>query len=225
MEPVFPPCPLCAGTAIAAYHRDKRRDYLHCATCGLVFVPPAQHLSRAAEKAEYDRHENDPEDPGYRRFLGRLFAPLNERLAEGSRGLDFGCGPGPTLSKMFEEVGHSVTLYDPFYAPDASVLTGRYDFITLSEVIEHLAEPGRELERLWALLQPGGWLGVMTKRVRDRDAFKTWHYISDPTHIAFYSEATFRWLAARWPAAELVVAGADVVLIGKAAARGDESTD
>ena len=212
-------CPLCGRARPVPYHRDTVRCYLNCPTCNLVFVPPAQHLSAAAEKACYDRHDNRPDDPRYRRFLDRLFTPLNERLAAHSRGLDFGCGPGPTLSKMFEEAGHSVALYDPYYATDKSVLAARYDFITASEVVEHLAEPGKELDRLWASLAPGGWLGIMTKRVRDQAAFRTWHYITDPTHIAYFSEATFHWLTARWSSmgasATLVVAGSDVVLIEK----------
>ena len=217
-------CPLCGGTSIVPYHRDTARDYLSCRTCDLVFVPPAQHLSATDEKACYDRHDNRPDDPRYRRFLDRLFAPLNQRLAPGSQGLDFGCGPGPTLSKMFEAAGHSVVLYDPHYAPDRSVLDARYDFITLSEVVEHLAAPGEALDGLWSSLAPGGWLGIMTKRVRDQEAFRTWHYIADPTHIAYFSEATFHWLVGRWSSmgtpATLVVAGDDVVLIEKGSYHG-----
>jgi len=218
-EPENHSCPLCGGTDVVAYHRDVVRDYLNCRTCDLVFVPPGQHLTAADEKARYDRHDNRPDDPRYQRFLDRLFTPLNQRLARNSRGLDFGCGPGPTLSKMFEDAGHSVALYDPYYAPDKSVLSARYDFITLSEVAEHLAEPGPELDALWAGLAPGGWLGIMTKRVRDQAAFSTWHYITDPTHIGYFSETTFQWLAGRWSStgrpATLVIAGDDVVLIEK----------
>jgi hypothetical protein len=208
-------CPLCGNTDITPYHRDDTRNYLQCGACKLVFVPPGQHLSAADEKACYDRHDNRPDDPGYRHFLERLFAPLSQRLAAHARGLDFGCGPGPTLSVMFEEAGHPMALYDPFYAPDRAVLSGPYDFITLSEVAEHLAAPSKELDNLWAALAPGGWLGIMTKRVRDPAAFKSWHYINDPTHVCFFSEATFQWLADRW-SASLDVVGDDVVLMGKA---------
>ncbi len=212
-------CPLCRGTDIVTYHSDKMRDYLNCTACDLVFVPRAQHISPRAEKAYYDLHDNQPDDPGYRRFLDRLFTPLNQRLTPNAQGLDFGCGPGPTLSKMFAEAGHEMALYDPHYAEDKSVLSASYDFITLSEVAEHLAEPGPELDRLWRLLRPAGWLGIMTKRVRDRAAFRTWHYITDPTHVAYFSEATFHWLAGHWSAngalARLEIIGADVVLIQK----------
>jgi 2-polyprenyl-3-methyl-5-hydroxy-6-metoxy-1,4-benzoquinol methylase len=153
-----------------------------------------------AEKAEYDRHQNRPNDPAYRQFLHRLAAPLQARLAPGSQGLDFGSGPGPTLALMLTEAGHEVALYDPFYAHRPAVLNGRYDFITASEVVEHLHHPGRELNRLYRLLKPGGLLGIMTKRVIDHERFIHWHYINDPTHVCFFSRETFAWLTARWRA-------------------------
>lgn len=207
-------CPLCHHTQITPYHRDKKRSYLQCHTCDLVFVPDMHHLNTTDEKAYYDLHDNQPHDPAYLRFLDRLYSPLNERLQLNATGLDVGCGPGPALATMFEEAGHTVALYDPYYAPDKSVLSQNYDFITLSEVVEHMACPGRELDNLWAQLVPGGWIGIMTKRVRDAEAFKTWHYITDPTHISYFSETTFQWLSAHW-SAKLTIIGTDVVLIQK----------
>ncbi|WP_183314930.1 class I SAM-dependent methyltransferase [Halomonas fontilapidosi] len=188
-------CPLCGTTDTGHFHRDARRDYRRCQHCALVFVPPHQRLGPAQERDVYDQHENAPDDPGYRRFLSRLFDPLSQRLPPGARGLDFGAGPGPTLSVMFEEAGHPMAIYDPFYSPDTSVLQREYDFITATEVAEHLFEPGRELSMLGDRLASGGWLGLMTKRVTSHDAFTRWHYILDPTHVVFFSEATFIWLA------------------------------
>ncbi|MDX1346514.1 MAG: class I SAM-dependent methyltransferase, partial [Sedimenticolaceae bacterium] len=133
------------------------REYHRCSTCDLVFVPAAFFVSRDDEKSLYDMHENDPQDMAYRDFLSRLFDPMLERLPDRASGLDFGSGPGPTLSLMFEEQGHRVRLYDPFYAPDESALREQYDFITATEVAEHLHRPAFELERLWSLLRPGGW--------------------------------------------------------------------
>lgn len=210
-------CPLCASAETAFYHRDARRDYRHCRRCDLVFVPPVFRLSPAEERAVYDQHENSPEDLGYRRFLGRLFDPLRERLAPGARGLDFGAGPGPTLSVMFEEAGHPMAIYDPFYAPDAGVLEEEYDFITATEVAEHLFAPGEVLARLAGRLRPGGWLGLMTKRTTTREAFARWHYILDPTHVGFFSEASFQWLAESL-GMSVEFPAADVVLLQKPAA-------
>lgn len=214
--PMQPPenCPLCSGTALAGYHRDKRRAYLQCSICDLVFVPEQFHLSADQEKAEYDFHQNDPLDLGYRGFLNRLAEPLLERLEPQSQGLDFGCGPGPCLSLMLEEQGHSVALYDLYYANKPHLLASEYDFVTATEVVEHLANPLFELDRLWGILRSGGQLAIMTKLVSSPEKFANWHYKSDPTHISFFSVATFEYLGQRWGSAPQFI-GADVIIFQK----------
>jgi len=119
---------------------------------------------------------------------------------------------------MLNEAGFPTAIYAPFYAPFYApaehVWQDRYDFITASEVVEHLRRPWEKLQRLWTVLRPGGWLAMMTKRVLNQKAFTTWHYTNDPTHVAFFSEATFVWLARQWSAG-LDIAGPDVVLLRK----------
>tara|TARA_R110002110_G_C13470513_1_gene720815 strand:- start:52918 stop:53562 length:645 start_codon:yes stop_codon:yes gene_type:complete len=207
-------CPLCDSTDSAAYARDRRREYLQCQRCDLVYVPPAYYLAREAELAEYQLHENTVHDAGYRRFLSRLAQPLVERLPAGARGLDFGCGPGPALAQMLREQGFEVALYDPFFAPDERPFEQVFDFICATEVVEHLHRPGWELQRLWSLLAQGGWLGVMTKLVLGQEAFARWHYKNDPTHVCFFSRTTWQWWA-QANNAELVFVGSDVMLLGK----------
>ena len=207
-------CPLCRNEKIQEYHRDSVREYLACTHCGLVFVPREYWLDPAAEKAEYDLHTNDPDDAGYRKFLSRLTDPLLARLSPGSRGLDFGCGPGPALAAVMAEAGHGVSLYDLYYFPDRRALAQTYDFITATEVVEHFKDPLAELETLFAGLNPGGWLGIMTKQVSTPEAFKHWHYIRDLTHICFFSPSTFEYLARRFQA-RLLSVGNDVILFQK----------
>ena len=209
-----PACPLCRAQGVSKFFAGKRRDYLHCPVCSLVFVPPSQFLTAEDEKQRYDLHQNSPDDAMYRSFLDRLYSPLQQRLGPGSSGLDFGSGPAPTLSRMFEETGHSVTLFDLYYENAPAVLDRQYDFITASEVAEHLREPRKELDRLWACLKPGGWLGIMTKFFADRAAFPRWYYKDDPTHICFFSRASFTWLAAEWNA-DLIIPDDDVALLQK----------
>lgn len=209
-------CPLCGHDQSQLFCRDSKREYHRCEQCALVWVPARSRLSAAAEKAEYDLHDNRPDDPGYRKFLSRLAIPLMERLAPNSRGLDFGCGPGPALAQMLEEAGHKVSLYDHFYFPRSDVLQQRYDFICATEVVEHLHQVGAVLTQLWSLLESGGTLGVMTKLVLDQTAFETWHYKNDPTHVCFFSRVTFDWLAGQLNA-ELEYTGNDVILLRKSA--------
>jgi len=191
------PCPLCSGYNIQHFSQDKKRNYWQCQACDLVFVDKSQQLNHDDEKAVYQQHENNPEDAGYRKFLSRMSQPMLERILPDSHGLDFGCGPGPTLSLMFEEAGHRMAIYDPYFANNPEALKQPYDFITSTEVFEHLSAPKQVLEQLIPILKPGGWLGLMTKRVIDQDAFKSWHYKNDPTHITFFSEQTFHLLSSK----------------------------
>ncbi|MHA7880342.1 MAG: class I SAM-dependent methyltransferase [Saccharospirillum sp.] len=196
------------------WHQRNARDYWCCQHCSLVFVPAEQHLDAVAEKQVYDLHDNRTDDPGYRRFLQGAHDAVVRRIKAPAAGLDFGCGTGPALAQMLAESGYQVSLYDHFYCNDPAVLTHHYDFITLTEVIEHLAQPRVVLDRLWSRLNPGGVLVVQTQRVLNRRAFQNWRYLHDPTHVGFYSKRTFDWLALHWKA-EVDYPGRDLAVLRK----------
>lgn len=203
-------CPLCHFKVVQPYYRDKR-EYLRCSQCALVFVAAQYHLSNADEKLRYDEHQNNPEDERYRAFLSQVFNPVIKHIHQGDKGLDFGCGSGPTLSLMFEEHGYQMDLFDKFYANKPEVFDNRYDFITATEVIEHLSNPKFELERLLKMLKKGGVLAVMTQMISKKVEFSSWYYKNDPTHICFFSEDTMRYLAKLW-GVKLEFYGDNVVL-------------
>ena len=195
-------CPLCARNQADHLHAGDKgsgyRDFFHCGVCDLVFVPRSQLLPHVAQKARYLEHNNEVDDPAYREFLGRLYRPMRPHLRGGSRGLDYGAGPGPALAAMMREDGFEVSVYDPFFHPDESVLDGAYDFITCTETAEHFSEPARDFRLLDGMLKPGGWLGVMTGMLADWSEFPSWYYHRDPTHVNFYSRKTMKWLASRY---------------------------
>jgi SAM-dependent methyltransferase len=191
-------CPLCESDATFLLATAGSKTYRRCRRCSLVFLEPEHHLDPSDERARYELHRNRPDDPDYRGFLNRLAAPLLQRLPPGAEGLDFGCGPGPTLSVMLEERGHPMRVYDPYFAADESALERTYDFITCTETVEHFRAPGREFNRLNRLLRPGGWLGVMTGMVESDDRFAGWYYRMDPTHVCFLKKETADWVADRY---------------------------
>ncbi len=206
-------CPLCGEADCRPFHRDAVRPYLRCGCCALVFVPASHHVDRAAERARYDHHRNNPDDAGYVAFLSRLAAPLVRLLPPGAAGLDFGCGPAPVLADMLSSGGRPTAVYDPIYFPDESVWLSRYDFVTATEVFEHLRDPAVELRRLLGILRPHGLLAIMTGFVpEDPRALADWHYLRDATHVAFYSEATFTFIAERWRAS-IALMERDVVIL------------
>lgn len=176
---------------------EDARRYFSCPKCALIHLHPEQRLSAPAERARYELHENDPADRDYVGFLRRLADPMMERLQPGARGLDFGCGPAPVLAELLTAAGFPCAAYDPFFAPDETLLDDRYDYVTCSEVVEHAHDPAGMFATLHGLLVPGAVLGVMTMFYRNRSAFADWWYRRDPTHVCFYNEDTMRWIGER----------------------------
>lgn len=189
-------CPLCSYPNTRDFHQDSDRTYLRCPACNLIFVNRAALLEPEEEKARYDLHQNHPDDPRYLNFLNQLAEPLLERLDPPPlTGLDFGSGPGPTLSIMLAEQGYQMQIYDPYYAPHRHVLKETYDFVTCSETIEHFYTPHHEWRLLVDLVKPGGWLGIMTLLLSSPDQFPNWYFKNDLTHVSFFSRETFRYLS------------------------------
>ncbi len=188
-------CPLCQSSQTKEFSHSENRYYHHCQNCDIVFVPEKFFVTKDDEKAKYDNHQNSPDNAGYCQFLDKLLLPLQSHLQEGAKGLDFGSGPGPTLSLMMERRGYEMEIYDIFYHDTPEVFEKKYDFITSTEVIEHLHHPLGEIEKLWGCLREGGVLGLMSAfRVED---FENWYYKRDLTHICFFSPQTFSWIASQ----------------------------
>lgn len=99
---------------------------------------------------------------------------------------------------MLAEAGHRVADYDPIFRPDDRLLQQRYEFITCTEVAEHLHRPGEVFARLDAMLKPGGLLSVMTERLTPERDFAGWRYRRQPSHVVFYSDLTIHWIGRRF---------------------------
>ena len=190
-------CPVCLSPQTTLFMEDGARKYWRCGLCEARFMDSENYLSSQEEYDHYLLHENDTGNLGYRAFLGKLVNPLFKKLKPASSGLDYGCGPGPALAAMMREAGHKVKLFDPYFHNDAQALSQTYDFVTCSETAEHFYRPWDEFCRLDSLLKNGGWLAIMTCFQTDDAAFAGWYYRRDPTHVVFYREATFLWLADR----------------------------
>jgi Methyltransferase domain len=216
-------CSLCLAESPALYQEIGGRQYFGCQSCGLIQLSPFHHLSTEEERKHYDCHKNGPDELGYRGFLDRICCPLHNLLVPGSVGLDFGSGPGPVLAMLMREKGHQVENYDPYYAPDPTCLNGAYDFITLTEVAEHLKDPSKEIARLWNILNVGGYLAIMTQMTDGIRDFEHWYYRRDPTHVCFWSISTMRWLASNLEGAELILPGAGLTFFRKRSIAGESA--
>ncbi len=190
-------CPLCSasGATSEVTGADDRRYHL-CGRCWLIFVDPCHHMTPEGERTRYAMHKNSIEDEGYVCFLNRVLHPMLPLLDKTMRGLDFGCGPGPTLSQLVRQHGIACDDYDPFFT--TRPLRPPYDFIFSTECFEHFRNPNQDIRGLCDLLKPGGLLGIMTERWATLEQFASWNYTTDSTHTSFYHENTFAFLCNRF---------------------------
>ncbi len=191
-------CSLCGAEPVRQLVAVDSKTFWRCDKCHLTFLSPEFYLSSEDELARYLLHENSPEDHRYREFLSRLTDHLIPKLQPGARGLDYGSGPGPTLSVMLEEAAFPMEVYDPYFAPDTAPLDHPYDFITCTETAEHFHFPKKEFDRFDRLLNHGGWLGIMTEMLESDDGFADWWYHTEPTHVCFYKRATMAWIGEQY---------------------------
>lgn len=190
-------CPLCFAAESEKFDQDKMRSYLKCSVCDLIFVPRDSLISPLAEKERYEAHENEEND-AYTTYLNKTVTAIKPLLLPSARGLDFGCGRTKILETLFRMSGFDVQSYDLFFHADHKLLSQQYDFIILSEVIEHLREPRDIMLRLKNNLSPGGQFFIKTKLRPETSAeFSKWFYKRDSTHVQFFNEKSFSALSAK----------------------------
>ncbi len=110
-------CPLCnnKGTFKAVGDPDERA-YRECGKCRLIFTETRFLPSKENEKERYLTHNNGIQHEGYVNFLNHAIEPALPLLKKDMHGLDFGCGPAPTLSLLIEQKGFTCDNYDPFFS-------------------------------------------------------------------------------------------------------------
>lgn len=205
-------CPLCKTDSSSKYSSDKTRDYFLCGLCYLVFVDREALISIPDEKKRYDLHDNLEADSGYGIYLKKIADSILPHLQDGQRGLDFGSGKTKRLAELLSP--HEVESYDIFYHNDQTLLQRSYDFIILSEVIEHLREPMETMVSLNEILNPSGSFFIKTKlRPETEERFSNWFYKRDITHIEFFSLKSLGFLGDRLGRKNLKQVGEDLFRI------------
>jgi SAM-dependent methyltransferase len=183
-------CPLCSSdNKKKRIQTDFGKIFFHCDSCDLIFAQRSDLLSFDEEKERYLNHENTIENQGYLQFLNRVIQPMLSNLKMGDTGLDFGCGPSPTLSKVMKQKGFDCEDYDPLYFPDLP--NKMFDYIFATECFEHFHFPIKDINLICSLLKPNSKLGIMTELWQSLEQFQAWYYPRDPTHVSFYSLRTF----------------------------------
>jgi SAM-dependent methyltransferase len=166
----------------------------------LIFVPAKYFISQEEEVQHYLKHENSLESEGYVQMLQEKIRVIKNVCERAQTVLDYGCGYEPVLKTLMAREGFTVSGFDPNFFPQIDS-NATFDLIISTETFEHFREPGKELLNLLSHLTPMGYLAVMTRLVPQEshlpimESFNDWYYKRDTTHIAFYDNATFAWIA------------------------------
>lgn len=188
-------CRLCGSRTALPY--GPKDNFFYCPECEYISRNESGELSADDEKKTYDLHNNSVEDPHYVDFFYKFLDDAVFPYApEGKEGLDFGSGPSPVLAALLERHRYRMDIYDKFYSLEKTYKDKKYDLITTTEVVEHLADPLHYFRLFARLLKRDGILAVMTLFHKNDPAhFNQWHYMRDPTHISFYTPKTLRYIA------------------------------
>ncbi|MBS0010446.1 MAG: class I SAM-dependent methyltransferase [Bacteroidales bacterium] len=190
-------CPLCNNKeSLKIIKGPDSRAYRECDQCRLIFTEARFLPSEESEKKRYLTHKNGIQYKGYVNFLNRAIEPALPFLNKDMRGLDFGCGPSPTLSVILEQKGLICDNYDIFFFPDLP--REKYDFIFATECFEHFFFPAKEIQHIKSLLKANGILIIMTETWKSVKAFTNWYYARDFTHVSFFHIQTFDFIAQKF---------------------------
>jgi hypothetical protein len=133
-------CPLCYNESLQPEVEGPGGLFFHlCENCKLVFEGKSNRPDWNEEKERYLKHDNGIQYEGYVKHLNQTIKPALKYLKPGFRGLDYGCGPVPTLNKLVEQKGFACEFYDPIFSPEYPL--GTFDFIFATECFEHFFRP------------------------------------------------------------------------------------
>ena len=214
-------CNLCGSSTHVPFRPENGRGLVQCQNCGLVYVSPRPDSNElyALYGESYFRND-DSGTVGYTNYLNdesNIRKSFNrrlerlERFVQVGRVLDVGCATGFFLAQAQErgwqvqglDVSHFAIEYAKnrfgFDVQRGSLLEldyppNSYDLITMWDVIEHVPDPKRYVQRIAELLKPGGVFALATPDIDSipaRLTGKRWiGYKLSEEHVYYFSLRT-----------------------------------
>jgi SAM-dependent methyltransferase len=182
-------------------------DIVRCLACGhmqLERFPADAELAEAYGEAESEDYVE--EEAGQRETARIALERIERRVERPGALLDLGCWVGFLLAEArdrgWETLGVEPSSFAAGYARDrlglevieaglfeADLPAAGFDAVVMGDVIEHLPRPAEALERIAALLRPGGVLYLALpnagSRLARRMGPRWWSVI--PTHVQYFT--------------------------------------
>jgi SAM-dependent methyltransferase len=222
-SPLRSVCGVCGGHGHAWLEKRGRR-LVRCQACGFAWVPEGLLFTRR-DLSIYEDDELDlyAQDRDYYRDPGAVDAAHDKvdwvarYVARGGRLLDVGANVGTFVAQAkdrwdaigLEPSAAAVTwgrahLGAPLevgsIVDEVPAYVGRFDAVTLFDVVEHLDDPAAALRQCRRYLAPGGRLFITTPDIGSPGARllgRGWYYLDLDQHISMFSAATLTTLLRR----------------------------
>jgi SAM-dependent methyltransferase len=222
-------CGVCGSTRRSTRFEEAPFRVVRCGDCGLVYVTPRLRPEVLPEVYAGDYWRSDsPKQRGYADYVAdaRLYLRTFEkrwrlvrRFTGGpGRALDVGCAAGYWL-RVLAERGWDVTGVEPSAEiaaharhalgaarvhegdlASARFEAGRFDLVTLWDVVEHVPDPVALLREAARVLSPGGVLVLETQNVESRFARllgPRWQHFKHLEHLYHFGPGSLSALLAR----------------------------
>jgi len=217
--PVSPRCPICGGPCVP-WVGSAERALVRCTVCRFAWIPQgvkrgvdgrsiyehATPVFATPDQADYYRDETAEQAAREKLAWVRRFVPRGASLLD--VGANFGLfvraaaaeldamGIEPS-SAIVEQAraGGAVLEVGSIDDDTDERFTGRFDAVTLFDVIEHLPDPDRVIQRCREYLKPGGHLFITTPDLGSRMARllgRHWYYLDLDEHIALFARGHLR---------------------------------
>lgn len=212
-------CKCCGGTALVYGVVDFNKNcevvhnrrvlgasgipvyYHRCPVCGFIFTTFTDNWAYEEFTNNIYNAEYALVDPEYADKRPRNAAGTIAQLWGGNKDvrlLDYGGGNGLT-GKLLREAGFKhVEVYDPFTPEYSTKPTGKFDVITMIEVLEHSPTPKRTMEDLNSMLADVGVITLSTlMQPQNMDAIGVgWWYLAPRNgHVSMYTQRSLGELA------------------------------
>ena len=190
-------CPLCGEIA----GREVKNKFYHCFYCDIL-IRREEDMPCYPGKYNYDYEWAGEQNNEHIYTKGKIALNYIKKLKGVRTILDVGCGSG-VLVEILDSFGYLASGYDTsdecvkyakqhfpgnFYSLSEKGRLPRFDLIILDNVIEHISEPLDFVKWVYSLMEPGGYVYIVTPNLCNRWLTGT----EAPDHRIIYSPEALR---------------------------------
>jgi ubiquinone/menaquinone biosynthesis C-methylase UbiE len=213
-------CPLCGSKSYKNYWATPQYKLSRCLRCGMVWDPSPPQKLETIYTEEY--FINDNPKGGYANYfegmaINRMtfyerIKRINKKVSRKEKMLDVGSALGDSLEeakklgwKKLSGVELSQYALNKSRKKGIDINLGTlndvkfpsdyFDVVTVQDVIEHIKYPVKEINEIYRILKPGGFVflvtpdidGLWAKLLKDK-----WYHYKPKEHIMYFSQKTIR---------------------------------